>query len=154
MDSVEIEAVKIVPGPISAPIMCFKIKQQSGPKVRVGIGSVGFKITLDGKTIVNLGDSIFQDEWAGLKPDLLMLPIGGMGNNTWTMDLSEALEAVRLIAPKRLLRDNHIKGPWHYNVPFFLIKNIVPADDQFFKREVDKLGIECNIIQYGDEIEV
>jgi L-ascorbate metabolism protein UlaG (beta-lactamase superfamily) len=23
-----------------------------------------------------------------------MLPIGGLGNNTWTMDVSEALEAV------------------------------------------------------------
>ncbi len=28
------------------------------------------------------------------------------------------------------------------------------ADDQLFKREVENLGIECIIIQYGDEIEV
>ena len=41
-----------------------------------------------------------------------------------------------------------------YNVPFLWIKNIAPADDQFFKREVGKLGIECNIMQHGDEIEI
>ena len=147
LGDVEIEAVKTVHGPISVPILWFKIKQQPGPGERVGIGSVGFKITLDNKTIVNLGDSILQNEWAGLKPDVLMLPIGGLGDNTWTMDLSDALEAVRLIAPRKVI-------PCHYNVPFFWIKNIAPADDQLFKQEVNKLGIECSIMLYGDEIEI
>ena len=147
LGDVEIEAVKSVHGPISVPILWCKIKNQPGPGERVGIGSVGFKITLDGKTIVNLGDSILQTEWAGLKPDVLMLPIGGPGNNTWTMDLTDALEAVKLIAPKMVI-------PCHYNVAFFWIKNIASADDQLFKREVEKLGVECSIIRYGDEIEV
>ena len=147
LGDVEIEAVKTVHGPISVPILWFKIKQQPGPGERVGIGSVGFKITLDNKTIVNLGDSILQNEWAGLKPDVLMLPIGGLGDNTWTMDLSDALEAVKLIAPRKVI-------PCHYNVPFFWIKNIAPADDQLFKQEVNKLGIECSIMLYGDEIEI
>lgn len=147
LGDVEIEAVKTVHGPISVPILWFRIKQQPGPEERVGIGSVGFKITLDGKSIVNLGDSIFQKEWTGLKPDVLMLPIGGLGNNTWTMDVSEAIEAVKLIAPKKVI-------PCHYNVPFLWKKNADLTDDQLFKREVEKLGIECNIMQYGDEIEI
>ncbi len=121
LGDVKIEAVKTVHGPISIPILWFKIKQQPGPRERVGIGSVGFKITLDGKTIVNLGDSILQAEWAGLKPDVLMLPIGGLGDNTWTMDVADALEAVKLIAPEMVI-------PCHYNVAFFWIKNIASAE--------------------------
>ena len=96
---------------------------------------------------MNLGDSILLNDWTGLRPDVLMLPIGGLGDNTWTMDVSDALEAVKLIAPKRVI-------PCHYNVPFLWIKDIAPADDQLFRREVKNMGIECNIMQYGDEIEV
>jgi hypothetical protein len=40
-------------------------KKQPWPGERVGIVSIGFKITLDGKTIVNLGDSILLKEWTG-----------------------------------------------------------------------------------------
>ena len=147
LGDVEIEALKTVHGPISVPILWFKIKQQPGPGERVGIGSVGFKITLDGKTIVNLGDSILQTEWAGLKPDVLMLPIGGPGNDTWTMDVTDALEAVKIIAPKKVI-------PCHYNIAFFWIKNIASADDQLFKREVEKLGVECSTMRYADEIKL
>ena len=147
LDDVKIEAIKAVHGPISVPILWFKIRKQPGPGERTGIGAMGFKITLGGKTIVNLGDSILQTEWEGLKPEVLMLPIGGMGNDTWTMDLSDALEAVKLISPKKVI-------PCHYNVPFFWIKNMAPADGQLFKREVEKSGIECNIMQYGDEIKI
>ena len=32
--------------------------------------------------------------------------------------------------------------------------NIAPADDQLFKRGVEKPGIECTIMQSGDEVEV
>ena len=147
LGDVKIEAVKTVHGPISIPILWFKIKQQPGPGERVGIGSVGFKITLDGKMIVNLGDSILQTEWAGLNPDVLMLPIGGLGNNIWTMDVTDAVEAVKILAPKKVI-------PCHYNVAFFWIKNIASADDQLFKRGVEKLGVECSIMRYGDEIEI
>ena len=147
LDDVRIEAIKSVHGPISVTILWFKIRKQPGPRERTGIGSMGFKITLGGKSIVNLGDSILQTEWEGLKPEVLMLPIGGLGNNTWTMDLSDALEAVKLIAPRKDI-------PCHYNVPFFWIKNMAPADGQLFKNEVEKLGIECSLMQYGDEIEI
>ncbi len=147
LGEVKIEAVKTVHGPISVPILWFKIQKQPGPGERVGIGSTGFKIELDRKTVVNLGDSILQKEWAGLEPDVLMLPIGGLGDNTWTMDVADAIEAVKLIAPRTVI-------PCHYNVPFLWIKNIAPADDQLFKQEVEQLGVECNIMGYGDEIAV
>ena len=147
LGDVEIKAVKTVHGPISVPILWFTIKKQPGPGERVGIGSIGFKITLDGKSIVNLGDSILQNEWRGLKPDVLMLPIGGPGNNTWTMDVPDALKAVKLISPKMVV-------PCHYNVPFLWKKKFAAADDQLFKYEVEKQGIECIIMRYGDEIEI
>jgi len=147
LDGVKIEAVKSVHGPIVVPILWFKKREYPGPGERTGLGSMGFKMTINDKTIINLGDSLLQKEWEGLKPDILMLPIGGAGENIWTMDVTDALEAVKLISPKRVI-------PCHYNVSFFWIKNINPADDQLFKREVEKMGIECSIMHYSDEVEV
>ena len=147
LNSVKIEAIKTVHGPISVPILGFKIKKQPGPGERTGLGAMGFKITIGDKSIVNLGDTILLKEWEGLKPDVLMLPIGGLGNNTWTMDVQDAIEAVRLISPKIVI-------PCHYNVPFLWIKKMAVADDQFFKQEVEKLGVVCHIMHYGDEINV
>ena len=106
-------------------------------------GSIGYKITIGDKSVVNLGDTLLMKEWEGLKPDVLMIPIGGRV----AMDEKEALEAVRLIEPKKTV-------PCHYNCDFLWKRNVIPANDQFFKREVEKLGIECNIMQYGDEIEI
>jgi len=107
-------------------------------------GSIGFKITIGDKTIVNLGDTILQQEWKDLKPDILMIPIGG-GTIHNTMDTKEALEAVKIIQPKMVI-------PVHYNVPFLTKKNANPTDDKTFKLEVKKMGIECHIMQYGEEI--
>lgn len=147
LGDVQIEAIKSVHGPIRVPILWFTIEKQPGPHERTGIGSMGFKITLDGKTIVNLGDSILQQEWEGLKPDVLILPIGGLGDNIWTMDVPDALEAVKLIAPAKVI-------PCHYNVPFLWKKKMAVADGQLFKREVETMGIECFLMNDGDEIEV
>jgi L-ascorbate metabolism protein UlaG (beta-lactamase superfamily) len=147
LNNVHIEAIKTVHGPISVPIFGFRIKKQPGPGERTGLGAMGFKITLGNKSIVNLGDTVLMKEWEGLKPDVLMLPIGGLGNNTWTMDVADAIEAVKLIAPKMVI-------PCHYNVPFLWIKKMAAADDQLFKREVVKLGVECHIMHYGNEIEI
>ncbi len=147
LNDVQIEAIKSVHGPISVPIFGFKIKKQPGLGERTGLGAIGYKIVIGDKIIVNLGDTILLKEWEGLKPDVLMLPIGGLGNNTWTMDVADAIEAVKLIAPKIVI-------PCHYNVPFLWIKKMSTADDQLFKREVEKLGVDCHIMHYGDEIEI
>ncbi len=147
LDGIHFEAVKSVHGPIAVSIFGMTKKQFPGPGERVGLGAMGFKMTLGDKTIVNLGDSLLQKEWEGLQPDVLMIPIGGAGNNIWTMDVTNALEAVKMIEPKRVI-------PCHYNASFFWIKNINPADDKMFKRDVEKMGIECSIMNYGNEIEV
>jgi L-ascorbate metabolism protein UlaG (beta-lactamase superfamily) len=52
-----------------------------GPEERVGWGAIGFDIELDGKKIVNLGDTLLHEkEWQRINaPDVLMIPIGGKG---------------------------------------------------------------------------
>jgi len=147
LGAVQIEAIRSKHGPIEIPILGFKLKQKPGPGVRVGLGSTGFKITVAGKTIVNLGDSLLLPEWRGLRPDILMLPIGGLGNNVWTMDVKDAVEAVRLISPGLVI-------PCHYNVPFFWHKKFAPADDHWFKTEVEKLGVDCRLMERGDAIDL
>jgi len=106
-------------------------------------GSIGFKINVENKTIVNLGDTLLLDSWKELKPDVLMIPIGSHN----TMTEKEALEAVMAIQPKRVI-------PSHYNCGAFFKKNANPADDQMFKKEVEKMGIECHIMKYGDMIDI
>ena len=166
LDGIRIEGIKAVHGPIVIPLLGLRykqrpvpgegvrkivvpllglgMKQKPGPGERVGLGAMGFKITIDNKTIVNLGDSLLQKEWEGLRPDVLMIPIGGLGGGIWTMDEVDALEAVRLISPKKVV-------PCHYNASMLWMK-LAPADAEMFKREVEKMGIECTIMKYGDEI--
>ena len=109
-------------------------------------GSVGLHITMGDKTIVNLGDTMLQPGWEGLKPDVLMIPIGGKKIRN-TMDEKEALEAVKIMSPKMVI-------PAHYNCDFLWQRKINPADDEMFKREVEKMGIKCNIMKYNDEISI
>ena len=146
-DGLEIQGIKTEHGPIEFSVFGYKVRKKPGPGERVGLGAIGFKIKVAGKIIVNLGDTILLSEWEGLRPDILMIPIGGLGGNTWTMDVSEALEAVRLIEPKLVI-------PCHYSAPFLWKKNAAPADDRKFKREADRLGARCLIMKYGDEIEL
>lgn len=147
LDTVSIQALRSVHGPISVSLFGFTLKQEPGPEERVGIGSMGFKITMGDKSIVNLGDSLFLPEWSGLAPDVLMLPIGGLGQNTWTMDVDDAIEAVKIIAPRVVI-------PCHYNVPFFWKRKIAVADDAGFKQAVEKLGAECRILQSGESFDL
>jgi len=109
-------------------------------------GSIGLKMTIGDKTVINLGDTVLQEGWEGLKPDVLMIPIGGRVIKN-TMGEKEALEAVRLIKPKKVV-------PMHYDCDFLWQRNINPADDELFKREVEKMGIECTLMKSGDEIVV
>ncbi len=147
LDGVSFEAVKSQHGPIAVPILGFTIRRQPGPNERVGIGSMGFKITIGDKSVLNLGDSVFLPQWEGLAPDVLMLPIGGLGQNTWTMDVTEALKAVEIISPRVVI-------PCHYNVPFLWKRRFAVADDVRFKREAESLGVKCHILKYGEELVV
>lgn len=147
VDDVKIQGIQTTHGLIEVNIFGMKKQEFPGPKERVGYGAIGYKIAVFDKTIVNLGDTLLQKEWVGLKADVLMLPIGGLGNNKWTMNVTDALEAVKNISPKIVI-------PCHYNVPFLWKKKMCPADDQFFKREVERMGIECQIMHYGSSITV
>jgi len=54
---------------------------------------------------------------------------------------------VKLMSPKMVI-------PCHYNNDFMWIKKANPADDEMLKRKVEKMGLECTIMKYGDEIVV
>lgn len=72
-----------------------------------------------------------------------MIPIGGrIAKNT--MNEEEALEAVGPMSPKLVI-------PCHYNGAFLWKRNANPADAQYFKTRVERMGIECKIMSYGDE---
>jgi L-ascorbate metabolism protein UlaG (beta-lactamase superfamily) len=145
LDGVSIEAIRSEHGPIAIPLLGFTLRVQPGSNERVGFGSMGFKITIGDKSVLNLGDSVLLPEWRDLAADVLMLPIGGLGQNTWTMDVDEALEAARLISAGCVI-------PCHYNVPFLWKRKFALADDQRFKREIEKMGADCPFLDYGESI--
>lgn len=147
LDGVSIEAVRSKHGPIAIPLLGFTFRARPGPDERVGLGSMAFKITMGDKSVLNLGDSVLLSEWRDLTADVLMLPIGGLGHNTWTMDVDEALEAVRLISPMHVI-------PCHYNVPFLWKRKFAVADDRRFKREIERLGVECAILHRGESLTI
>jgi L-ascorbate metabolism protein UlaG (beta-lactamase superfamily) len=147
IDGVQIEAVKTVHGPIAIPVFGFTFRAKPGPGERVGFGAMGFKITIGNTSVLNLGDSVLLPEWKDISADVLMLPIGGLGQNTWTTDVDEAIEAVKWIAPGRVI-------PCHYNVPLFWKRRFAVADDQRFKCEVERLGVECTILKYGEAVNI
>ncbi len=143
LGDVRFEAVRAVHGPIEVSLLGFKIRKQPGPGERTGLGAMGFKIEIGDKTLLNLGDSLLLDDWDGLRPTVLMIPIGGLGQNTWTMDVDDALLAVERIDPALVI-------PCHYSVPFLWKRKIAVADDTAFKHGVEALGKECRILGAGD----
>lgn len=147
LDDVTFEAVRAVHGPIAVPVLGFTIRKVPGPDERVGLGSMGFKITMGDKSVLNLGDSLLLPDWDGLKPTVLMVPIGGLGQNTWTMDVDDALEAVERIDPEVVI-------PCHYSVPFLWKKKMAVADDAAFRRGVEALAKKCTILGAGDTVTI
>ena len=148
LDGMSITGIKTTHGPVTFKFGPFSKTLYPGPKERVGWGAIGFKIILDGKTIVNLGDTLLhKKEWQKIKnPDVLMIPIGGRTIPN-TMDEKEALQAVEIMKPKLVI-------PCHYSDPALFSKHYNPADDQMFKREVEKMGIKCMILHNGDSMNI
>ena len=147
LGGVRVEAIEAKHGPLEFVVLGFKRRITPGPQERAGFGSIGFKIQIGRHSLVNVGDSLIRTEWEGLNPDVAMLPIGGLGNNTWTMDASDALEAVRLMSPKLVI-------PTHYNVPFLWTKRMAAADELQFKRDVEQMGVDCCIIHAGSTVDI
>jgi L-ascorbate metabolism protein UlaG (beta-lactamase superfamily) len=140
----QVKGLKAVHGPIKLKLFgLIKLEIKPGPGERIGLGAIGFEIKIDNKVIVNLGDTLLQKEWEGLNPDLLMIPIGGRKVHN-TMNEEEALEAVKMISPKMVI-------PCHYDCGALLSKKLGQADADMFKHEVEKMGLECILMKYGDE---
>jgi L-ascorbate metabolism protein UlaG (beta-lactamase superfamily) len=148
LDGMKVSGIKATHGKLVLRLGPFSKTVTPGPQERIGWGAIGFNIRLEGKSIVNLGDTLLHsEEWKVInRPDVLMLPIGGKAAHN-TMDEDEALEAVRIMKPAIVL-------PCHYNCPGFFTSKYNPADDAYFKREVEKLGSKCIILRNAESVDV
>jgi len=148
LDGMSITGIQTTHGQLKLKIGPYSKILKPGPKERIGWGAIGFKIQLDNKIIVNLGDSLLDEkEWQGISnPDVLMIPIGGKAVHN-TMDEQEALRAVKIMNPKLVI-------PCHYNCPAFFTKKYNPADDIYFREEVEKTGARCVILRSGDSVDI
>jgi L-ascorbate metabolism protein UlaG (beta-lactamase superfamily) len=118
----ELEGIKIKAVP------AYNLKKPFHPR---GQG-VGFVIEIAGYKIYHAGDTDAVPEMAELKNqiDLALLPIGG----TYTMDVNEAVEAVKMIKPKIVI-------PMHYGT----LKE-TKANPEEFKKLVGNLA-EVKILE-------
>ena len=148
LDGMSITGLKATHGPLTLKVGPFSKAVTPGPEERIGWGSLGFKIQVHGKTVVNLADTLLHlKEWASIKnPDVLMIPIGGREAHN-TMDEAEALQVVRMMEPKLVI-------PCHYNLPQFFTKKYCAADDTMFKKEVEKTGARCVILHENESIDI
>jgi len=148
LDGMSITGIKTTHGNLKIKLGPFSKTLKPGPEERVGWGAIGFNIKLDGKSIVNLGDTLLHtNEWKTINnPDVLMIPIGGKAIHN-TMDEIEALQAVRIMQPKLVI-------PCHYNCPAFFSKKYNPANDMRFKEEVEKIEAKCVILHKGESIDI
>lgn len=146
IDGMTITGIKTTHGSLTFSFGPFSKTLKPSLKERIGWGAIGFKIQLNGKMIVNLGDTLLHaDEWKSINsPDVLMIPIGGKAVHN-TMNENEALQAVQIMKPKHVI-------PCHYNCPAFFSKKYNPADEDEFKRDVEELRIKCSILGKGDSV--
>jgi L-ascorbate metabolism protein UlaG (beta-lactamase superfamily) len=102
----------------------------------------GFLITMGGKTIYHAGDTgIFYDmKLIGEMDeiDVMFLPIG----DNFTMGVDDASMAAKLVKPK-------VAIPVHYNT-----WDIIKADPQEFKSNLDGSGINVVILEPNESVEM
>ena len=147
VDGVTVEGLKTVHGPLVVKALGLKLlDKKPGPGERIGLGAIGFKVTIGSRVLVTLGDTLLQQEWKGLRPDVLMIPIGGQSTGN-TMNVEGALEAVRLSSPKRVI-------PVHYNCGFLWTRKLIGADPLAFQSGAERMGVECSIMRSGEELTV
>jgi L-ascorbate metabolism protein UlaG (beta-lactamase superfamily) len=97
---------------------------------------------IDGKTIYHAGDTgLFYDmkligEMNNI--DYAFLPIG----DNFTMGIDDAVKAAEFVNAK-------ITVPIHYNT-----FDIVRANPEDFKKKVDSIGKKCEIIKFGESINI
>ena len=146
VDGVGVRAVPTTHGPLLIEIGPLKKVVTPGPEERIGWGSIGYCITLDGREIVNLGDSLLHTtEWESIRqPDVLMIPLCG-GPNHSTMNEREALQAVEAMQPRLVI-------PCHYSLPALFSNNYNPADAAMFEAGVRSMGLDCALLRKGDSL--
>lgn len=102
----------------------------------------GVILTIGGKVIYHTGDTgLFYDmKLIGElnKIDYMLLPIG----DNFTMGIDDAVKAVEFVNPKTAI-------PIHYNT-----FPVINADPNEFKEKVKKLGKDCKVLEFGQEIEL
>lgn len=148
LDGMSVTGLKSTHGDLVLTIGPLTKTVKTGPNERIGWGGMGFDIRLDGKRLVNLGDTLLHtEEWQSIQaPDVLMIPIGGrVALNT--MNEEEAIQAVKAMNPKLVI-------PCHYNCPGLFSKSLNPADDQLFKNGVEQIGSQCKIMDIGESFEI
>jgi L-ascorbate metabolism protein UlaG (beta-lactamase superfamily) len=148
IDGMAVTGVKATHGKLVLKTGPFRAVVKPGPEERIGWGSLGFDINVNGKRILNLGDTLLHEqEWKKfIAPDVLMIPIGGrVAHNT--MNEEEAIQAVKILSPKLVI-------PCHYDCPGLFSKTLNPADGGMFKKGVEELGVGCAIMHAGDVIEL
>ena len=146
IDGLLVRGTKATHGPLTIKLGPFSKTVAPSEHERIGWGAIGFGVKAGDKTFVNLGDTLLhKHEWENISaPDVLMVPIGGYRYHN-TMDEKEALEAVKIIRPKLVI-------PCHYNCPALFTRRYNPADDIGFKRDVEKLGFDCTVLNVGESV--
>ena len=103
---------------------------------------MGIVLEIEGKRLYHAGDTaLFSDmKLIGRKGlDVAMLPIG----DNFTMGPADALEAVKLLEPKRVI-------PMHYNT-----FEVIRQDPDAFKEAVEKeTGSACTVLEPGETFDV
>ena len=140
IEGMTISGIKTTHGELVLKLGPFSKVVKPGPEERIGWGAIGFDIKLGDKRVINLGDTLLhKKEWQKInEPDVLMIPIGGKSAHN-TMDEAEALQAIEIMKPKLVI-------PCHYNCPAFFTKTYNSADEESFKKQVEKLGIQLEVL--------
>lgn len=99
---------------------------------------IAYLVDYYGVRVLHLGDTYLEAVKPVGEVDLALVPIGG----TYTMNVDEALEALRRIKPKLAI-------PMHYNT-FPEIR----ADPNDFKAKAEAEGFNVRILSVGESIEV
>jgi L-ascorbate metabolism protein UlaG (beta-lactamase superfamily) len=148
IDDMVITGIKTTHGQLVLKIGPFSKTVIPGPEERIGWGAIGSQIKVNGKTLINLGDTLLhKEEWETIKnPDVLMIPIGGKAIHN-TMDEQDALQAIEIMKPKLVI-------PCHYNCPAFFTQRYNPADENWFKAEVEKMGHRCTVLHKGESVSI
>ena len=140
---VTVTGIQVVHGPLQIKLGPFKKTLVPGPGERIGIGQMGFEIHVNGRSLVNLGDTLLlEEEWTSIKhPDVLMIPIGGLN----TMDVNDAAVAVDAMRPE-------IVVPCHYDCPGLFSKKYNRVETATFKAHVEESGARCLLMEPGDRV--